>query len=86
MLECMNGRPWKDLREVDFIRQQRAKNRVFSLKDPNKWSGYKDLIDFLKKLFNTKKLAIMKLDKLVYYISLNIYRPLTIKVLIYITA
>ena len=85
MLECMNGRPWKDLREVDFIRQQRAKNRVFGLEDPDRWSGYKDLIDFLEELFNTEKPAIMKLDKPVCCTSLNIYRPLTIKAPIYIT-
>jgi hypothetical protein len=86
VLEYINGRPWKDFYKVDFIRQQRAKNRVFSLKNPDKWSGYKDLIDFLEELFNTKKLVIIKLDKLVYYTSPNIYRPLTIKALIYITA
>jgi hypothetical protein len=86
VLKCINRRPWKDFCEVDFIRQQRAKNRVFSLEDLDKWSRYKDLIDFLEELFNTKKLAIMKLDKLVYCTSLNIYRPLTIKAPIYITA
>jgi hypothetical protein len=86
VLECINRRLWKDLYKIDFIRQQRAKNRVFGLKDLDKWSGYKDLIDFLEEFFNTEKLVIMKLDKLVCYISPNIYRPLTIKAFIYITA
>jgi len=85
VLKYIDRRPCKDLYKVDFIRQQRAKNRVFSLEYLDKWSGYKDLNDFLKELFNAKKLVIIKLDKLVYYTSLNIYRPLTIKAPIYIT-
>ena len=85
MFKYINKRLWKDLYKVDFIKQQRAKNRVFNLKDLNKWSGYKDLINFLEEFFNTKKLAIIKLDKLVYYTSPNIYRPLIIKASIYIT-
>ena len=85
VLEYINGRPWKDLYKIDFIRQQRVKNRVFSLKDLDRWSGYKDLINFLEELFNIKKPAIIKLDKLVCYTSLNIYKPLTIKAPIYIT-
>ena len=36
ILECINRRPWKDLCEVNFIRQQRVKNRVFSLEDLDK--------------------------------------------------
>ena len=36
ILEYINGRPWKDLYKVDFIRQQRAKNRVFSFEDLDK--------------------------------------------------
>ncbi|XTI82922.1 hypothetical protein V2W45_1229010, partial [Cenococcum geophilum] len=48
-------------------------------------SRYKVLNDFLEELFNTKKLAIVKLDKPVYCTSLNIYRLLTIKASIYIT-
>ena len=85
MLKCIDGWPRKDLRKVDFIKQQRVKNRVFSLKYVDKWSGYKDLNDFLKELFNIKKLIIIKLDKLVCYTSFNIYRPLIIKAPIYIT-
>ena len=85
VLKCINGQLWKDLCEVNFIRQQRAKNRVFGLEQPDKWSRYKVLIDFLEELFNTEKPAIMKLDKLVCYISFNICRLLIIKALIYIT-
>ncbi|XTI96174.1 hypothetical protein V2W45_1253988, partial [Cenococcum geophilum] len=33
-----------------------------------RWSGYKVLNDFLEELFNTKKLAIIKLDKPHLYI------------------
>ncbi|OCL00826.1 uncharacterized protein K441DRAFT_460646, partial [Cenococcum geophilum 1.58] len=35
----------------------------------DRWSGYKVLINFLDELFNTKKLAIIKLDKPHLYIS-----------------
>ncbi|XTI82636.1 hypothetical protein V2W45_1229486, partial [Cenococcum geophilum] len=51
----------------------------------DRWSGYKVLNNFLEELFNTKKLVIVKLDKLVYYTSFNIYRLLIIKAPIYIT-
>ena len=85
VLKYMNGWLWKDLCKVDFIKQQRAKNRVFGLEQPDKWSGDKVLINFLKELFNTKKPAIVKLDKLVCCISFNICRLFIIKAFIYIT-
>lgn len=63
MLECMNGLPNKDLRNPAEIRHQRKSNKMFSLQEGERWSGYKLLADFLDNMFNKDISAIAKLDK-----------------------
>jgi hypothetical protein len=64
----MNGTPWKEIRDISFVQQQRAMNKVFGLEPADKWSGHKVLIDFLDELFNAAKPAIAKLDKSVSHV------------------
>ena len=70
-------------RKVEFVKEQRAANRVFGLTEPEHWSGSKQLIDFLDELFNEKRSAQSKLSKpvclllilriLAYYLPASIH-------------
>ncbi|PVH95421.1 hypothetical protein DM02DRAFT_600866 [Periconia macrospinosa] len=63
ILECMEGSTNKQLRNQEYVQEQRNMNKIFGIKDCDKWSGSKLLVDFLDDLFNQKKPAIAKLDK-----------------------
>lgn len=64
LLECMEGHPHSiDKRQLAFVKAQRALNRVFGLTQPERWSGCKQLIDFLDELFNEKRSALAKISK-----------------------
>ena len=63
MLECMDGEPRGDGRDAAYVREQRASNQVFGLREAERWSGHKQLIDFLDELFNAEKAASTKLRR-----------------------
>ncbi|KAF2194731.1 hypothetical protein K469DRAFT_706215 [Zopfia rhizophila CBS 207.26] len=64
VLDCMEGRSQPDSnRNIQFIKNQRAANKVFGLSKPERWSGCKQLVDFLDDLFNDKRSAPSKLSK-----------------------
>ncbi|KAJ5021915.1 hypothetical protein PSV08DRAFT_213169 [Bipolaris maydis] len=63
VLECMNGLPNENLRDLSFIRKQRESNKMFGLSKGEKWSGYKLLVDFLDSMFNRAIPALAKLEK-----------------------
>lgn len=39
---------------LEFVREQRLKNKVFGLRQPERWSSHKELLDFLDELFSRK--------------------------------
>lgn len=45
------------------VRQERATNKVFGLRDPERWSGHKQLSDCLDDLFGEQRKVQMKLQK-----------------------
>lgn len=49
---------------AEFIRGERSANRVFGLIPSERWSGNKDLIDFLDDLYGSRPVA-EKLSKVV---------------------
>lgn len=49
----MEGAP-KHL-SIEEVRQQRATNKVFGLTDCERWSGHKQLVDFVDDLFSTRR-------------------------------
>ena len=63
MLDCMDGEPRGAGRDAAYVREQRAGNRVFGLREAERWSGHKQLIDFLDELFNAEKPASTKLQR-----------------------
>ncbi|KAF2010520.1 hypothetical protein BU24DRAFT_467143 [Aaosphaeria arxii CBS 175.79] len=64
LLECMEGRPLlSEKRSTDFVKGQRAQNKVFGLSDPERWTGCKVLVDFLDELFSEERSASTKLSK-----------------------
>ncbi|EMD95303.1 hypothetical protein COCC4DRAFT_150606 [Bipolaris maydis ATCC 48331] len=69
VLECMNGLPNENLRDLSFIRKQRESNKMFGLSKGEKWSGYKLLVDFLDSMFNRAIPALAKLEKPHRYIA-----------------
>mgnify|MGYP007130456848 CR=1 FL=1 len=63
MLDCMDGEPRGAGRDAAHVREQRAGNRVFGMREAERWSGHKQLIDFLDELFNAEKSASTKLQR-----------------------
>ena len=64
LLECMEGRPQiAEKRTVEFIKTQRALNKVFGLSKPERWSDCKQLVDFLDDLFSENRSAWSQLSK-----------------------
>jgi hypothetical protein len=63
VLECMNGAPKKELRNLEEVRRLRDSNKTFGLDNGEKWSGSKLLVDFLDNMFNKQIPAIAKLEK-----------------------
>ncbi|KAH7033985.1 hypothetical protein B0J12DRAFT_732031 [Macrophomina phaseolina] len=63
LLQCMDGQVDRVKRDVEYVREQRALNKVFGLKEPEPWSGAKQLVDFLDELFNHEKSVDAKVEK-----------------------
>ncbi|GME34766.1 hypothetical protein GQ43DRAFT_443825 [Neofusicoccum parvum] len=63
ILQCMDGRNAGNHADVGRVRQHRALNKVFGLTEPERWSGAKQLMDFLDDLFNREKCAETKITK-----------------------
>lgn len=67
LVECMNGQPYASPQSVEArveqIRAQRVTNQVFGVKDAERWSGSKQLVDFLDELLNSDRAASKKFDK-----------------------
>lgn len=49
-------------RTAESVRVERATNRVFGLKDPERWSGSKQLVDFVDDLFSLQRPPALKLE------------------------
>lgn len=62
MLCCIEPRS-KQADSAEEVRQRRATNQVFTLQNGEKWSGRKQLIDFLDDLFCTQRLPVVKLRR-----------------------
>ena len=45
------------------VREQRTQNKVFGLTDPDRWSGAKQLVDFIEELINADKPVQHKIEK-----------------------
>jgi len=58
----MEPRP-RRTRTADLIREERATNKVFGLNDPERWSGCKQLIDFVDDLFSLRRRPAVKLER-----------------------
>ncbi|KAK4551780.1 stress-activated protein kinase signaling cascade [Recurvomyces mirabilis] len=54
----------KLVRTAEDVRCERATNRVFGLKDAERWSGCKQYIDFLDDLFTLSRRPSAKFHKL----------------------
>jgi len=57
----MEGRQRKE--KFEDVKAQRALNKVFGLSKPKRWSGCKQLIDFLDNLFSEDRAATKKIAK-----------------------
>lgn len=62
LLDCMEPVP-RQTRTVEQIRQQRATNKVFGLRNAERWSGCKSLMDFLDDLFSLQRRPAAKFDR-----------------------
>ncbi|KAF9638817.1 hypothetical protein BFW01_g9714 [Lasiodiplodia theobromae] len=71
LLQCMDGEVDRFKRDVKSVRKQRAANKVFGLRNPEPWSGSKQLVDFLDELFNQDKSVMMKIEKPLIYEELR---------------
>jgi hypothetical protein len=68
LLECMEGHPLpQERRDTRRIRDQRKANQVFGLTNAEKWSGSKQLVDFLDDVFNEERSTNSKFQKPVSY-------------------
>ena len=69
LIMCMDKRPPQTALEVaphvQFIREQRANSQVFGVEAPERWSGPKQLVDFLDDLLNAGKTPQAKLERAV---------------------
>ena len=63
VLECMNGGPSDNLRNLEEIPKERACNRAFGLENGKRWSGCNSLVDFLDYMFSNSTTASMRLQK-----------------------
>ncbi|KAK4984569.1 Lysine Methyltransferase 2D [Elasticomyces elasticus] len=63
LLRCMEGRLPGDSLTVANVRARRLENKVFGLNEPGRWSGCKQLMDFLDDLFSAAKPAYVKPEK-----------------------
>jgi hypothetical protein len=59
----MEGQSRDEIRDITYIQKQRDRNKVFGLRNPESWSGCKQLVDFLDDIFNISKDMRTKLDK-----------------------
>ncbi|KAL9084625.1 MAG: hypothetical protein Q9165_007980 [Trypethelium subeluteriae] len=50
-------------RTIASVREQRTLNKVFGLNEPARWSGAKQLIDFIEELIDPDKSARHKIEK-----------------------
>ncbi|KAK4985838.1 Lysine Methyltransferase 2D [Elasticomyces elasticus] len=69
LLRCMEGRLPGDSLTVANVRARRLENKVFGLNEPGRWSGSKQLMDFLDDLFSAAKPAYVKLEKPHQYVE-----------------
>ena len=68
LITCMDKGPQTALEvapHVQFVREQRAKSQVFGIGAPERWSGSKQLVDFLDDLLNAGKAPQAKLERAV---------------------
>ncbi len=61
LLVCMEPQE-RTARTAEVVREKRATNKVFGLKDPERWSGSKQLVDFVDDLFSLRRRPTMKLE------------------------
>ena len=62
LLNCMeegDRRP----RTAQQVRDDRAINKVFGLANAERWSGYKQLVDFLEDIFTGSRVPQLKLER-----------------------
>jgi hypothetical protein len=63
LLNCMD--PLSTELTATRVRECRASNKVFGLKDPERWSEHKKLVDFIDDLFSTQRRPVVKFEKAV---------------------
>jgi hypothetical protein len=64
LLDCMEGRPIPaERRHCNLVRQRRKENKVFGLRNAERWSGSKQLIDFLDDIFGEDRPIQTKFNK-----------------------
>jgi len=63
----MDGKPRDPANSVqdhlEHIRQQRSENKVFGIKDAGRWSGCKDLVEFLCQLLDVQSSVNDKFER-----------------------
>ena len=62
LLSCMDGGLPRIL-TAEHVREERATNKVFGLTDAERWSGAKQLIDFLDDLFLFRRRPAAKFER-----------------------
>lgn len=62
LLTCMEPQLRRS-RTANSVREERATNRVFGLDDPERWSGCKQLVDFVDDLFSLRRRPAAKLER-----------------------
>jgi hypothetical protein len=63
LLNCMD--PSSTDLTATRVRECRASNKVFGLKDPERWSEHKRLVDFIDDLFSIQRRPAAKFEKAV---------------------
>ena len=69
---------WRDNDEdLEDVRRQRGMQKVFGIKDPERWSSCKELIDFLDELLSLEKPVAKKIGRPVRLLMLLVNAVLT---------
>lgn len=64
LFDCMEGRPLPaERRTFERVKEQRRANRVFGLTNAERWSGSKQLIDFLDEVFDEERPVKSKFER-----------------------
>jgi hypothetical protein len=61
LIQCMTGS--NETPEVNVVRDERSRNKLFGIPNSENWSQENELVDFLDELFDRKRPALGKVAR-----------------------